>query len=195
MNIAILGGSFNPIHNGHLRIVQTILASNTADKLWILPSANHPLKETNTQLDFRKRIELAQKAVSDTLNCEVYDYDYQEGKPSYTADLMRKLKDQYKEHKFYFVIGYDIIPELTKWYDFEWLSQNANFIVINRPGLYDLRKAESLKKKILLEMEPVDISSSQIRKMLQESEDISDYIPAAIKEDVISAYQKLFHLS
>lgn len=191
MKIAILGGSFNPFHNGHLRIVETVLNSSEVDKVWLLPSANHPLKANDQQLGFNERIQITRKAVSAIDNCEVHDYDFQENKPSYTADLLRRLNRRFTQHRFFFIIGYDIIPELSRWYDFQWLTENAEFIIINRPGNYDLKKIVIIKNYRLISMEPAKVSSSMIRKLLQNSSDISEYVPAAIIDDVISAFAKL----
>lgn len=191
MKIAILGGSFNPFHNGHLRIVETVLNSSEVDKVWLLPSSNHPLKANDQQLGFNERIQITRKAVSAIDNCEVHDYDSQKNKPSYTADLLRRLNRRFTQHRFFFIIGYDIIPELSRWYDFQWLTENAEFIIINRPGNYDLKKIVIIKNYRLISMEPAKVSSSMIRKLLQNSSDISEYVPAAIIDDVISAFAKL----
>lgn len=188
MKIAILGGSFNPIHNGHLRIVKTILKSEIVDSIWLLPAANHPLKSEKLQLDFHVRIKLAKKAVKSIKNCQVYDYDCQDDKPSYSADLLRKLMIKFPNDQFFFIIGFDIIPELCKWYDFNWLSENVQFIIINRPGNYDLSRMKLLKNYNVIQMEPLNVSSSQIRDMLKCSKDVSDLVPEGILDEVTKLY-------
>jgi nicotinate-nucleotide adenylyltransferase len=188
MRIGILGGSFNPIHNGHLEIAKRILLSKAVENIWFLPSADHPFKKSTICLAFELRLQLVKKAITDMPCCFAFDYDRQGDEPSFTALLLKKLALRFPDDEFHFIIGHDILPELERWFNYLWLRDNAHFIIINRPGDYDLNTASVLKNKQFIEMQPQHVSSTQIRKQLAEGKNISGLVPAQIEPDIIKLY-------
>ncbi|MCF7918414.1 MAG: nicotinate (nicotinamide) nucleotide adenylyltransferase [Candidatus Cloacimonetes bacterium] len=188
MRIGILGGSFNPVHNGHLEIARNVLDSGIVENIWLLPSSFHPLKNHSICLSFEQRLHLLKDAVAGLPQCFVFDYDNQGDAPSFTAVLLQKLENRFPEIEFYFIIGYDIIPELNRWYNYPWLRDNARFIIINRPGNYDLSAADFLKNKQFVEMAPQDISSSEIRELVTTGKSINGLVPPQVEQEIISLY-------
>ncbi|MDZ4182905.1 MAG: nicotinate-nicotinamide nucleotide adenylyltransferase, partial [Candidatus Cloacimonadaceae bacterium] len=118
---AILGGSFDPIHLGHLHVASQILQSPEIERLIFMPVRHHHFKTGSIIAGFETRLRLIRSCLQDGM--EAWDTD---GSGSgYSADLMRKLQNLYPEMDFLFVIGADNLPTLTAWYDFEWLRYNV----------------------------------------------------------------------
>lgn len=184
---ALLGGSFDPIHNGHLRIARHILESGIADTVAFVPNARHNFKKDSVKLDFPTRLELV-KAVLEP-NIEAWDDDA--AGTGYTADLMRRVYAKYPQAAFYFIIGSDNLANLSAWHDYPWLRQNVRFLIIPRPG-YPLQ--ERLLKRIrrkTLKMEPCELSSTRIRQLIAGGKPISGLVPIAIEERVVGLYKPL----
>jgi nicotinate-nucleotide adenylyltransferase len=189
MQIGILGGSFNPIHNGHLEIVRNVIKSNIIDNIWLLPSSLHPLKNNGSVPDFEIRLKLVKAAIIDIPACFAFDYDNQDSKPSYTDVLLQKLSHKFPQHTFHFIIGFDIIPEIHRWHNYQWLQNNARFISINRPGNYNMDAAGKLKNKKFIEMQPNKTSSTLIRNLIANKKSITGLIPPQIEQKIIALYQ------
>ena len=192
MKVGLLGGSFNPVHNGHLELAQTALDSFGLDKILFLPSGNHPLKDYSDIPPVEMRYDLTKKSISSNPNFEISRLDMETITPSYTKLLVMRLRKTLPNDEFYFIAGSDIISELEKWYDFKWIIDNIEFIIAHRPNIdksawYEL---EYIDKLHFLEMEPIDISSTMIRKMIAKGKDVSSLIPANIKKELIALYSR-----
>jgi len=190
MKIGLLGGSFNPVHNGHIELAQTALDSFNLDKILFLPSGNHPLKKDHSIPSVNIRYELTGKAIASYNNFDISRLDMETTEPSYTKFLLMRLQNVFPHDKFYFIAGSDIISELRKWHDYEWLLNNIEFIIAHRPDIdkASWNKLEYIDKFHFMEMEPVDISSTMIRKMIIEGKDISALVPPIIEKELISLY-------
>ena len=192
MKIGLLGGSFNPVHNGHLELAQTALDSFKLDKILFLPSGNHPLKNHDNFLPVEIRYNLTKKAIASNNNFEISRLDMAITEPSYTKLLVMRLNKTFPNDEFYFIAGSDIISELNKWYDYKWVLDNIKFIIAHRP---DIDKSawnnlEYIEKLHFMEMEPIDISSTMIREMIRQNKDISALVPANIKKELITLYSR-----
>ncbi len=190
MKIGLLGGSFNPVHNGHIELAQTALDSFKLDKILFLPSGNHPLKEHSSILPIEIRYDLTKKAIASKLNFEISRLDMETKTPSYTKLLVMRLYNDFPQDKFYFIAGSDIISELKKWHDYKWILDNIQFIIAHRPGIdrFAWNELEYIDKLHFMEMEPIDISSTIIREMIADGKDISALVPANIKKELITLY-------
>lgn len=123
---ALLGGSFDPIHNGHLHIAREILKSGYVSRLVFLPNARHNFKKSNVVLDFQHRLALVRDALEPGMEAWEDDADGS----GYTAELLQKLYRKHPQLLFHFVIGSDNLANLPLWYDFAWLRANARFLII-----------------------------------------------------------------
>jgi nicotinate-nucleotide adenylyltransferase len=183
MKIGLLGGSFNPVHNGHIELAQTALDSFHLDKILFLPSGNHPLKKDHSIPPVEIRYELTRKAIASNPDFDISRLDMETAEPSYTKFLLMRLQNVFPHDKFYFIAGCDIIPELSKWYDYK-------FIIAHRPDTDKTawNKLKYTSKFHFIKMEPVDISSTMVRKMIIEDKDISALVPLVIEKELISLY-------
>ncbi|MBW6514825.1 MAG: nicotinate (nicotinamide) nucleotide adenylyltransferase [Candidatus Syntrophosphaera sp.] len=184
---ALLGGSFDPIHNGHLHIARQILELGAASNVVFLPNARHNFKQDKVLLDFANRFRLVQSVLEPGM--EAWPDD-SEGS-GYTADLMKRLYAKHPDKDFLWVIGSDNIGGLESWHDFAWLRDNLSFLIIPRHR-YPLR--ESVLKMIrhqVLEIEPTYESSSQVRNRVWTGKSIHGLVPEAIEEEVVSLYKPI----
>ena len=190
MKIGLLGGSFNPVHNGHIELAQTAFDSFKLDKILFLPSGNHPLKKHSDNPTIEIRYDLTKKAIASNPHFEISRLDMETTKPSYTKLLILRLHKAFPHDAFYFIAGSDIISELKNWHDYKWILDNIEFIIAHRPDIdrsvwNDL---EYIDKFHFMEMEPIDISSTNIRKMIVKSKDISALVPSNIEKELITLY-------
>ena len=192
MKIGLLGGSFNPVHNGHIKLAQTALDSFDLDKILFLPSGNHPLKKYKSILPIEIRYDLTKKVIASKPRFEISRLDMETETPSYTKLLVMRLNKIFPDDKFYFIAGSDIISELKKWHDYKWLLNNIEFIIAHRPDIDKTRwsELEYVDKLNFMEMKPINISSTMIRKMIVKGKDISLLVPANIKNELITLYTR-----
>lgn len=184
---ALLGGSFDPVHNGHLHVARQILRSGVVRSVVFLPNARHNFKRGRVLQEFDVRYELVESALEQGM--EVWDDDSTGS--GYTSDLMRHLYQKYPTRTFYWVIGSDNLAHLGQWHDFPWLSRNVRFLVIPRPG-HPLE--ERILKRIhrkTLRIEPSPISSTLVRKRIAEGEPVTGLVPEKIERRVIDLYRPL----
>ncbi|MBC8384771.1 MAG: nicotinate (nicotinamide) nucleotide adenylyltransferase [Candidatus Cloacimonetes bacterium] len=192
MKIGLLGGSFNPIHNGHIAVAKSVLKQLALDKIWFLPTGKHPLKYNSTFLSFEKRYCLIKKTVSSYPDFEVYDFDRFENKPNYTDELIKKIKRLFPRNVFYFIIGEDNVGELPAWHNYKWLLENVRIVVVNRTASERTKwkKLDFIDKLVFINMPPVDISSTNIREKIIKNENIKGLVPETIEAELYGIFQK-----
>lgn len=191
MKIGLLGGSFDPLHNGHLALAETAAKALDLDKVLFLPCANHPLKKDKTILTAEKRFELIQTALRDLPLAEASRLDMEHDGVCYTSDLIRRLRLIYPEDELFFITGDDIISEFTKWHEWEWLLQNVQLVVAKRPDTERDRwqNLDYLEYFTFIDMKPQDISSTEIRKRVMMRQDIAGLVPESIEREVKELYR------
>ncbi len=179
--IGFLGGTFNPIHNGHISAALNAIEKLRLDRIVILPGSNPPHKTDEKLLPFEVRYRLIEESIREYPMLEVSDLDNTQGEKSYTWHLVQRLRKHYPHEKFYFIIGADIIRSLKTWYRYRELLDEITFAVVTRntddapdekPDYYD--------RLIMLPMQPVDISSTEIRRRLKEGKDIAQWVPKPV---------------
>ncbi len=190
MKIGLLGGSFNPVHNGHLSIADFVLNSQKCDEIWFLPTGKHPFKENHNLISFKQRFSLIKRAISDNHHFKVKNFDNSKGKINYTYDLIKILRSKYSSYEFFFMIGEDNVEELQFWHNYRWLLNNLNFIVLSRNSKIksDWISLDYIDKLNFVKMNPIDISSTQIRSKIIAGESIKSLVPSIIEDEIIELY-------
>jgi nicotinate-nucleotide adenylyltransferase len=190
MRIGILGGSFNPIHNGHIQIALAVKEKLCLDKIWIIPTGQHPLKHQDDLLDATLRVKLIQKAIEHLPDLELSLADLNSTKPCYTDELIEKLQIEFPEHIYYFIIGADNVPQLPQWHNWKWLIDNVQIVAVNRPdsALEEIVKLDYASKIIFISIPPIPISSTEIRCRVKEDKSITKLVPLNIEKDVKEYY-------
>lgn len=183
--IAIIGGSFDPIHNGHLYLAEKLCQDPEIERVAFLPVGNHNFKKDRIVLPFEQRLQLIQKVLQPGVEVWLDDASGS----GYTADLMRRLQGKYPDKHFAFVIGSDNLKQLHLWYDFEWLQSNVTFLIIPRVG-YELQELDELGIKYLLkDIRPPGVSSSAIRRNIAQGLSIRGLVSDKIESQVLELYQ------
>ena len=157
------GGSFNPIHNGHIQLAHYLIEHHWVDQLWFVVSPENPLKadaDANTAGD---RLKQVQTAVEHLPNCTVSMLELELPTPSYTAASLRAAVERYPEREFVLIIGGDNLDVFTKWIDFDWILEHFDVVVYPRPGASNKVPENWNRVTLLTEAPQMDISSSQIR--------------------------------
>lgn len=156
------GGSFNPVHYGHISLAEFILGKNLVDEVWFVVSPANPLKKTADPNDALERFNNLKKALSGHKSCIASDFELSMPLPSYTSDTLKKIKEQYPEREFVLIIGGDNLDVFTKWKDYEYLLENHDIIVYPRPGASN-KVPEGWARVTMLDGEMMDVSSTKIR--------------------------------
>ncbi|MDU5807148.1 MAG: nicotinate-nucleotide adenylyltransferase [Peptoniphilus harei] len=183
----IFGGSFNPIHYGHLMICEYIKEEMGLDKVIFIPTGNPPHKEIEVSAE--DRYEMVKLAISPNPDFEISDIETTRVKLSYTVDTIRELKKIYREEKLYFLIGLDSLFQLKTWKKIGDLSQEIEFVVALRPGYIDKEEInkeidflrENFGTKINFIKTPLyEISSTDLRDRIHEGKSLRYLIPKKV---------------
>ena len=180
MAIALYGGSFDPIHIGHLITATNAVETYNLDKVIFIPSHITPLKDRDLEASDTDRFEMIQRSIKNNPKVIVSDYEINNDGVSYSYNTVKYFKDNYKDEKIYFIIGTDRAKDLTKWYNIEELSKLVTFIFVARDGekLEDIVEKDGFYKGIDYEImiSPIiEISSSLIRNRIKQNKKI-DYM-------------------
>ena len=180
--IGIFGGTFNPIHNGHLKMAEAARKEYKLSCVYFIPSGNPPHKSKEKLLSAKIRFALVQKAIKNKKYFKILDIEIKKRKPCYTIDTIRKLsvgidRDQYL--RLYFLIGQDAFEKLHTWKDSEKLAKMVIFLVFPRKKI-KTPKIKGLKWQ-MVHTKPVNISGREIRKKIHDYKFVSKLIPKEIK--------------
>jgi nicotinate-nucleotide adenylyltransferase len=175
--IAILGGTFNPPHLGHLIIASEVQAQFNFDEIWFMPNQEPPHKESTIGVNSAQRLEMVRRAVADNPLFKIQTIELERTGRSYTFDTMKLLTEKYDDD-FYFIIGADMIEYLPKWYKIEELVKLVTFVGVNRPD-YDKQSAYPI---ILMDVPNIEISSYMIREKVKMGKTIRYFVPKTVME-------------
>lgn len=193
--IALFGGSFNPIHNGHLIAARSVAEQIGAARLIFIPSANPPHKTNADLADATDRLEMVRLAVAGEPGWEAGDCELRRSGPSYTIDTIRHFRRQLGDSAdICWIIGADSLPELVSWYRVEELVERCRIVTAARPGwerpdLGVLRarltaaQVERLASDVL-DTPRIDIAATDIRRRVREGRSIRYLVPDAVAEYV-----------
>lgn len=178
--IGILGGSFNPVHNGHLMLASYIAQFGPVDEVWLNLSPQNPFKEQSELLDDRHRLAMLDKAVNGSVTVKVCDVELSLPQPSYTINTMEKLESMYPDYDFRIIIGSDNWPRFPEWRDSEALIERYGLIVYPRR---DYPLPDIVPDNVTVVDAPmVDISSTFIRECIAEGRDMNFFMPPQVYE-------------
>ncbi len=207
--IGLLGGTFDPVHNGHLAVANHVLQALGLDAIWFVPAALPPHKSGHADgreiSSFADRIAMLERAIHRNSSFVISDIEAKRSAPSYSIDTIKILLQQTGEQAdFYFIIGADAFIEIDTWKEFKDLPTLVNFVVISRPTYspdkvgevirhnfagYEYEpsnetwKSQQSKGSFILQyMKPVPISSTEIRARVREGKDITGLVPHAVED-------------
>ena len=196
-DILLFGGSFDPIHNGHLIVARAVAEKLGVEKVVLIPSANPPHKQKMLLASASDRLTMAQLATADDKLFEVSDCELHREGPSYTLDTVRYFREVYApDVTLYWLIGADTVKELSTWYEVGQLADLCVIVTARRPG-FDQENLTCLSKvltsaqidllqRYILDTPLIDISATEIRRQIRESLPILEQVPERVAEYIHS---------
>jgi nicotinate-nucleotide adenylyltransferase len=159
----LFGGSFNPVHVGHLALADTVLRQGLSDEVWFVVSPRNPLKPTADAADAQQRLNAVREALVGHPGCVASDLEFDQPLPSYSVQTIRKAIASWPDRRFILLIGGDNLDVFTQWKEYEWLLEHIDILVYPRPGASNVVPADWKRVK-MLEGPLMDVSSTQIRQ-------------------------------
>ena len=179
MKLGILGGSFNPIHLGHLILAQEAKEQLGLEKVFFVPCSRPPHKSADGLPAASHRLEMVRLAVQGDPSFEASDVEVQRGGISYSVETLRAFRKQFPSVTFYFLIGSDALQGLYAWKEAEEVFRLCRFVIAERPRF----PVKDLPSQLLrLSMPQVDISSRDIRQRLREGKPVRYLVPEAVRD-------------
>jgi nicotinate-nucleotide adenylyltransferase len=207
--IGLLGGTFDPVHNGHLAVANHVLESLGLDAIWFIPAALPPHKAGHADgqgiTSFAHRLAMLETAIGANNSFVISDIESRRSAPSYSIDTINILLQKIGEQAdVYFIIGADAFLDIDTWKRFKELPSLVNFVVISRPTFSPDKVGEVIRRNftgysydsshetwsaqqskgtfILQHMKPVPISSTEIRERIRKGEEITGLVPQPIED-------------
>ncbi len=206
MKLGLLGGTFNPIHNAHLRIAEESLELANLDQVLFIPASDPPHKMLAGAVDFSIRYQMVKKAIADNPAFDISDIEKRRAGKSYTVETLGQLRLERPYDDFHFIIGSDSFLELAYWYRYADIFEQSSLIVVERPEKEILNSFMQLpedvrcqfrqeEKHLLLHSNGntirfftgtrLDISSSCLREMVSKKQSIRYLVPYDIEKIII----------
>jgi nicotinate-nucleotide adenylyltransferase len=189
--LGVLGGSFNPVHLGHLIMAQSALEAFELSRVLLVPCNQPPHKEAARVADSAHRLAMLEHALEGEWRFEVCDIEIQRGGISYTVDTLRALRQRHPESDLYFIIGSDSLRELHQWKDIYTILELCTIVTLCRPGATvdplspaDLQLRPPHPERLLQNVavgRMVDISSTDIRYRVAEGMSIRYLVPTGVE--------------
>jgi len=189
LKLGIIGGSFDPIHFGHLIIAEYARVSLSLDKLIFIPTGIHPLKSNRKISQPNLRMEMISLAIKSNPYFDLSSLEVDRAIISYTVDTLSLLKEEYGSYELYFIIGTDILFEIDRWKEFRELPRLCKLVLFHRAGdkeqeiekrIEELRLGHGLEF-VRLESPKIEISSTEIRNRLRKGQSIKYLLPEEVE--------------
>ncbi len=188
MNLCVFQGTFNPVHNAHLRLADYVLSKYNFDKLIFIPAYKPPHKDYDDSVGYH-RLKMVKLAVSELKNSKitVSDIEFHREEKSYTYVTLCELYEKFDiSGKISFIIGTDAFSQIESWYEADKLKQMVKFLVFERENNFDCLKYNNIKEHgydFRLETLPFeDVSSTVLRQRVKNGESIKDFVPDVVED-------------
>ncbi|MEC8798650.1 MAG: nicotinate (nicotinamide) nucleotide adenylyltransferase [Pseudomonadota bacterium] len=190
--IGIFGGTFDPIHIGHLRVIENIISLVQLDELIVIPNGIPPHKEKRISAELK--LEMARNTLGHIQNLKIDDRELIKNSPSFAYETLLELKRDYPEDNFLWIMGTDSFDGIATWYSYEKFVNESNLLILQRPNLNiqtsnpfesEIKKMKRIAKTdfedgttsiFLMDIEPIEITSTEIRKMVANNENIAELV-------------------
>jgi nicotinate-nucleotide adenylyltransferase len=186
MRIGLFGGSFDPVHLGHLLVAQAACEELLLDRLFFIPAAQSPFKPESQPASAELRLRMLRLALVGKSNYEIDDQEIHRGGISFTVDTVRDYTRRFPKAELYYLIGADHVSTLPKWRDADELAQTIQFVVIPRPGEMPTPPSPPFSVTILRGW-PLGLSSSHIRARVRAAQPIGTFVPPGVEEVIHEA--------
>lgn len=185
MTIGLYFGSFNPVHNGHLIIANYIANYTALQRIWFVVTPQNPFKEKKSLLNENHRKHLIDLAIEGEKKLRTSSIEFHLPKPSYTIETLQYLHEKYPDDQFSIIVGSDSFQNIKKWKRGDYLLETYRFFVYERPG-FKVTPLMLNKNITVLKAPLLEISSTQIREMIQQKKSIRYLVPDIVREEIES---------
>lgn len=188
--IGLMGGTFDPIHMGHLVLAEQVRAELSLEKVYFVPAGTPPHKNGKVITQGNLRREMVHRAISDHEDFEIYDYELDRDGLTYTIDTVRAFKRDWNEAvELYFITGADQLLQLESWKDYRELLSEVTFVAASRPGSDEQQFRKKIEELgsccgnpiVLIEIPALAISSSEIRQRVATHRSIRYLVPSDVE--------------
>lgn len=189
--IGLFGGSFNPIHNGHINLAFSVKKKLSLDRTIFIPSGIAPHKSSAEYADPEDRLAMCNLAIEGYSDFEVDDYEIKRSGKSYSVYTVRHFRELYPNDEIYLLVGSDMFLTFDHWFEYKEILKNVTLVGLSRFGndfeqLYKTaEKMSESGKAIVVNANAFEISSSKIRKMIKNNEDTSCYLSGKVVKYII----------
>lgn len=189
--IGLFGGSFNPVHKGHLNLALSVKESLGLDRIIMIPSGTAPHKSSAEYAPAEDRLEMCRLACEEYPDFEVSDYEIANSRKSYTVYTVRHFRKLFPGDRLYLLVGSDMLLSFESWYEYREILQNVTVSAISRTG-EDMGELVKMSERlseygecVVVNAEAVTMSSSEIRKMIKNNSDLSCYLDAKVVKYIL----------
>ncbi len=184
MKLGLFGGSFDPVHAGHLFVAMAACEELELSRLFFIPAAQSPFKPDTKPASANHRVQMLRLALAGKPNYEVDEQEIKRGGVSYTIDTVRDYIRRFPSAEIFYLIGADNVPTLPKWREADNLAKLVEFIVVPRPGeAVENNLAPQFRLKVLKGF-PLAVSSSQVRERVKAGLPVENLVPAPVAEAI-----------
>jgi nicotinate-nucleotide adenylyltransferase len=173
--VGIYGGSFDPIHHGHLILAREAREALNLEKVIFVPAAVSPFKRRAAAASGDMRLKMLHAAIEDEQEFAIDDCELRRPPPSWTIDTVLEIRQRETDSEIYLLIGEDNVAALDRWRRFDELKKMVRFVVLDRTGSQTQRNYRTVRRKI-------DISATEIRKRVAHGQSIRYLVPPAVEE-------------
>ena len=181
--VGLYGGSFDPVHLGHLLVAQAAREELELERLFFIPAAQSPFKPDSKPTSGADRVRLLRLALAGKTWCEIDEQELHRGGMSYTIETVRDYHRRFPDAEIYYLIGGDHVEKLPSWREAEELARLTKFVVVPRPGQVDVPFPKPFHGRALKGF-PLGVSSSQIRERIKTGKPIDHLVPAMVGEAI-----------
>lgn len=179
--IGLFGGTFDPVHKGHLSIAQSFIESEFIDEIWVLLTPYPPHKTGADHTNYDLRLKMLEAAFEDIQHVSIKTVEQKLPKPSYSLRTIQHLKQQFPDKTFYFCMGEDSLRQFHTWKKYQDILEECELLVAQRPGeTHQHVDQEILQHSHFVDHEPLDLASSEIRDRVKGGHSISEKVPEKV---------------
>jgi nicotinate-nucleotide adenylyltransferase len=181
--IGLFGGSFDPVHLGHLLVAQAVIEELGLERLFFIPAAQSPFKPESKSAAASSRLQLLRLALAGKTNCEIDEQEIRRGGVSYTIETLRDYARRFPKAELFYLIGADNVAKLNEWREAGELAKLAEFVAIPRPGGAMSNFPPPFRGRTLKGF-PLGVSSSEIRARVKAGLPIDHLVPPPVAEAI-----------
>jgi len=189
MKIGLYFGTFNPVHIGHLIIANHMAEHSDLQQIWMVVTPHNPLKQKNTLLVDRQRLQMVRLATEEYPKIKPSDIEFKLPQPNYTVNTLAHLNDKFPQHEFSLIMGEDNLNSIHKWKNYEFILEHYNIYIYPRiSNTTDAETISALKKfgnRIHKIAAPIlEISSTFIRESIKNKKNVRPLLPEKVWEEI-----------